>query len=81
MMSKKEETNPQPQPQPQISFVEAEIREVEDFINNVYMKAKFEVSPKEMKDFQVSLGKMANHVKKIREHILEITRVIPAKGN
>lgn len=55
----------------QLTFTEAEVREVADFVNFVFKHARWDFESKEAFDFTKLYQKMAQHVKKCEDHIFE----------
>lgn len=67
------------QPIPEITFSEAEVNDVAQFVNWVYLNGRFEMTPKESKDMAQKFAKMHQHVSKIEQYIFEFRRVVNAK--
>jgi hypothetical protein len=64
---------------PDISFTEAEVQQVADFINFVYKNGEFKMTMADTKKVQVMLGQMHAHVTKIEKYIFEHRRILASK--
>jgi len=60
----------------QITFTEAEVKRIADFMNFVMTRADFKISGKEMVDFYTLYKDMVLHLKKCEDHIMELKQVI-----
>ena len=62
----------------QVTFTEKEVQGVAEFVNFVYQKASWNLSTKENQLLSKYLSVMAQHIKKMDDHILELKSVVPA---
>ena len=65
-------------PQPQMTFTEAEVAQTAAFVNFIYKKARWDVSTEENQQLTKYLVHMAQLIKKMDSHIMELKRVIQA---
>lgn len=76
---KKENDEMAKKPLPQLTFSEAEVQRVADFINFVYLNANFSMDMKGFKAINQKFADMHNHVSKIERYIFEHKKVSEAK--
>lgn len=67
------------EPLPEITFAEAEVQQVADFVNYVYLNGSFSIKMAEMKKMQGMLSNMNALIVKMEKYIFEHKRVIAAK--
>lgn len=67
------------EPLPDITFAEAEVQKVADFINWVYQNGTYPMKMSDIKKVSGMLNDMHAHVAKIEKYIFEHRRVIAAK--
>lgn len=67
------------EPLPEITFAEAEVQKVADFINWVFQNGTYAMKLGDMKKVSGMLNDMHAHVSKIEKYIFEHRRVIAAK--
>ncbi len=67
------------EPLPEITFAEAEVQQVADFVNYVYLNGSFSIKMSEMKKMQGMLSNMNALIVKMEKYIFEHRRVIAAK--
>jgi hypothetical protein len=68
-----------PAPLPEISFTEAEVQQVADFINYVYINGEFKMKMADTKKINLMLSHMHAHVTKCESYIFEHRRVIASR--
>jgi uncharacterized membrane protein len=67
------------EPLPTLTFTEAEVQKVANFINYVYLNAEFKSGMKGFKDLNQMFADMHTHMGKIEKHIFEFKKVRAAK--
>jgi hypothetical protein len=74
--SKKDKGEEQAKPaSPHIAFTESELRDVTGFLNDVWTKAKFEMTMSEFREFDKSFTRMSQHRQKLNEYVLEVKKI------
>lgn len=64
---------------PEISFAEAEVQQVADFVNYCYKHGEFKMQMADTKKINTMLSNMHTHITKLEKYIFEHRRVITAK--
>lgn len=67
------------EPLPTLTFTEAEVQKVANFINHVYLNAEFKSGMKGFKDLNQMFSDMHQHMSKIEKHIFEFKKIRAAK--
>jgi hypothetical protein len=67
------------QPEPVLTFTEAQVQKVADFINYMYLNAEFKGGMKEFKRINQMFSDMHEHMRVIESHIFEVKRIRQAK--
>ena len=79
-VKKVSESEPQaPESFPDISFSEAEVQQVADFVNYVYTNGEFKMKMADTKKINVMLSNMHAHITKCEAYIFEHRRVLASK--
>jgi hypothetical protein len=60
---------------PVLTFAEAEVQKVADFVNYMYLNAEFKGAMKDYKKVNQMFADMHAHVQKIEKHIFEFKRI------
>lgn len=74
--SKKDKGEEQAKPaSPHIAFTESELRDVTGFLNDVWTKARFNMSMEEFREFDKSFSRMSKHRQKLNDYVLEVKSI------
>jgi hypothetical protein len=64
---------------PQLTFTEADVQKVANFINYMYLNAEFKGGMKEFKNINQMFADVHAHIKVMESHIFEVKKISTAK--